>query len=57
MKMPTIQILDDEENEIMTIVYQKDSTVLEAMDALVSLRKKEFTTNGTTSAGFRETGA
>lgn len=52
--MPTILITDDNENEIMTITYEKDATVMEAMDALVNLKKKEF---NTPSTGFRESGA
>ena len=52
--MPTILIMDGDDNEIMTITYEKDATVMEAMDALVNLKKREFNTPGT---GFRESGA
>jgi len=53
--MQTIVIMDERENEIMTVVFDKEATVMEAMDALVNLKKKEL--NSSVSTGFRETGA
>lgn len=49
--MTIIEIRDGNDKVQMQIAFEKDATVLEAMDALVNLKKKEL--NGT-STGYRE---